>query len=193
MPTPTSPPPSSRRWSIAWSIARGGRSRRRTGATALVVAGGVAANQAVRARADRARRRPRPALRRAAFVALHRQCGDDRLGRRAALRGGPDRRARRAGAGALAARSGGREGARRGGEGMRIGVIGGGRLGHGARPGRGGGRRGGAALGARARGGRSGQRRARECRLPEGRAARPRRSAPPAISPISRPARPCWS
>ena len=43
------------------------RARERAdGATALVVAGGVAANQAVRAALDRARRRPRPALRRAA-------------------------------------------------------------------------------------------------------------------------------
>ena len=50
-------------------------------------------------RAHRARRGPRPALRRAAPVAVHRQCGDDRLGRRAALRRRADRSARRAGAG----------------------------------------------------------------------------------------------
>ena len=47
----------------------------------------------------------RAALRPAA-LAVHRQCGDDRLGRRAPLRGRPGRRARCAGARALAARSG---------------------------------------------------------------------------------------
>ena len=94
------------------------------GATALVVAGGVAANQAIRDRAHRSCRGERSALRRPAVLAVHRQCGDDRLGGRAALRGGAGRRARRPGAGALAARSGRRAGARRRGEGMRIGVIG---------------------------------------------------------------------
>ena len=161
---PTSPPRSSRRWSTAWSTAPRARSTRRRGATALVVAGGVAANQAVRAALTGAGRRARPALRRAAAVAVHRQCGDDRLGRRAALRGRADRRPRRAGAGALAARSRGREGARRGGEGMRIGVDRRRRLGHRAGPGRGGGRRGGAALGARARSRRGDQRAPREQR-----------------------------
>ena len=68
-------------------------------------------------------------VQRAARLAVHGQCGDDRLGRGRALRARADRCARRAGAGALAARPGGGEGARSGGEGMsfeRLGVIGGG-------------------------------------------------------------------
>ena len=95
-------------------------------APALVVAGGVAANQAiVGALADLAMREGRrfsvpPGM------AVHRQCGDDRLGRRGALAAGLVRRARRAGARALAARSKRREGARRGREGVRLGIIGGG-------------------------------------------------------------------
>ena len=87
-------------------VDRTGRAiERADGATALVVAGGVAANRAIRGRAHRTGRRPRPSLRRAALVAVHRQCGDDRLGGRAALRGRPHRRPRRAGPRPLAARS----------------------------------------------------------------------------------------
>src|SRR5690606_5375964 len=68
--------------------------------------------------------RARPALRRAALVAVHRQCGDDRMGRDRALQGGHDRYAGRARPPPLAARSGRRTGAGRGSEGMRIGVVG---------------------------------------------------------------------
>src|SRR5690606_3802107 len=76
-------------------------------------------------RAGGACRRTWASVRGAAAVAVHRQCGNDRLGGRAALRGGAGRRARRAGAGALAARSGGGKGTRSRGEGVnRIGIIG---------------------------------------------------------------------
>ena len=67
-----------------------------------------------------------PPLQRPAGLAVHRQCGDDRLGRGRALRRRPDRRPRRAGARALAARRKRGEGPRRGGQGMKLGVIGGG-------------------------------------------------------------------
>ena len=172
--TRTSPPPSSRRWSIAWSTARAralerGRRRDRAGRRRRRrrQSGGPR-------RAHRARRRRTacPSSRRRLWL-----CTDNAamIAWAGALRfeAGLIDGARRAGAGALAARSGRREGARRGGEGMRIGVIGARRLGHGAGPGRGGGRRGGPALGARARGGRGGQRAPRERALPQGRAARP--------------------
>ena len=136
---PTSPPASSRRWSIASSTAPRARSSV-SDAPSLVVAGGVAAN----ARGPLGARSSLPseqgrALLRAARLAVHRQCGDDRLGRGRALRGRADRRARRAGAGALAARPRGREGARRGGEGMTHRKAGGDRrrrLGHRAGAGR---------------------------------------------------------
>jgi hypothetical protein len=138
-------------------------------------------------RARRSRRRAtRPALRRAAFLAVHRQCRDDRLGRRGALRGGAGRRPRRAGAGPLAARSRRREGARRRGEGMKLGVIGGGAWGTALAQVAAAGGRGRPALGARARGGRGDQPRShREHDLPQRREARPSRSARPAISAIS--------
>ena len=71
---------------------------------ALVVAGGVAANRSIRAALAELARRERPPLQRPAGLAVHRQCGDDRLGRGRAAGGRPDRRARRSGAGALAAR-----------------------------------------------------------------------------------------
>ena len=96
-------------------------------APTLVVAGGVAANGAIRDRARRPRRAStaaasacRPAWLCTDNAAMIAWAGAERLRRRA------DRRARRAGAGALAARSSGGKGARRGGEGMRIGVVGGG-------------------------------------------------------------------
>ena len=71
---------SSRRWSTASSTAPR-RALERGDAPALVVAGGVAANRAVRtalssSRRDEGRRSSRPAR-----LAVHRQCGDDRLGR----------------------------------------------------------------------------------------------------------------
>ena len=97
---------------------------------ALVVAGGVAANRAgPRRRLQRPRGGEGRAVQRSARLAVHGQCRDDRLGRRRAVRARADRCARCAGAGALAARSGGGEGSWRGGEGMsfdRLGVIGGG-------------------------------------------------------------------
>ncbi len=86
----------------------------------LVVAGGVAANAKDPRRAGEPRRATRHALRRAAAVALHRQCGDDRLGRHRAAGSGRlhARPAGHIGASALAARSGGRAGPRSGGQGM---------------------------------------------------------------------------
>ena len=67
------------------------RARTDSDAPALVVAGGVAANQAIRtALADLAEREGRT-LQRAARLAVHRQCRDDRLGRRRALRDWPRR------------------------------------------------------------------------------------------------------
>ena len=57
------------------------RALERSDAPALVVAGGVAANRAIRDGASAARGRPGPPVQRAAGLAVHRQCGDDRLGR----------------------------------------------------------------------------------------------------------------
>jgi N6-L-threonylcarbamoyladenine synthase len=77
-------------------------------------------------RADGGRRPPRPAVRRSAALALHRQCRDDRLGRSLALRGGAGRRPGGARPRPLAARSRGRAGPRRRGESVKVGIIGGG-------------------------------------------------------------------
>ena len=121
-----SPRRSSRRWSIAWSIARGGRWRARRRSPRWSSPAGSPRTARCGPRWRRWPTDARPALRRAAAVAVHRQCRDDRLGGGRALRRRADRPARRAGAPALAARSVGRGGARGGGEGMRIGVIGGG-------------------------------------------------------------------
>jgi hypothetical protein len=92
---------------------------------ALVVAGGVAANAAVRAALEAlAAGRTACALRRAAAGAVHGQCGDDRLGGDRAPRARPVRPARRGGPSALAARPGSRC-AGAGSEGMtKVGVIG---------------------------------------------------------------------
>ena len=80
--------------------------------TALVVAGGVAANSEIRRRIEElaaarglALNLPRPAL--------HRQCGDDRLGRHRAARARPHRSTRCIAARALAPRRGRRAGRRR--------------------------------------------------------------------------------
>ena len=81
--------------------------RRRSGVAprAVVIAGGVAANAALREALDATLRRGRPAARRPAAEALHRQWRDDRLGGSRAAAARHDRRARRAGAATLAARS----------------------------------------------------------------------------------------
>ena len=71
-------------------------------------------------------KRAGPPLQRPARLAVHRQCGDDRLGRGRALRRRADRLARRSGTRALAARRKRRKGARGGREGMKLGIIGGG-------------------------------------------------------------------
>ena len=110
---------------------------RASDAPALVVAGRSRRQPGDPQRACRARAAQRPALQRAARLALHRQCGDDRLGRRRALR-----RAARcdpldvAGARALAARRARRKGARGGREGMKLGSHRRRRLGHRAGAGR---------------------------------------------------------
>ena len=117
----TSPRASSRRWSIASStaprVALG-----KSDAPALVVAGGVAANQAIRAAlADLADARTAarfsvpPAWLCTDNAAMIAWAGAERFA------AGPDRPARRSGARALAARRERREGARRGGEGMKLG------------------------------------------------------------------------
>ena len=62
--------------------------------TALVVAGGVAANTRLRARLAEVAAGGRPAARRPAGQILHRQCGDDRLGRDRAAAPRPHRRPR---------------------------------------------------------------------------------------------------
>ena len=72
--------------------------------TALVAAGGVAANQAIRKVLQRRRLRGRHRAGRAAARAVHRQRRDDRLGRRRAAGARLDRYARRRAARALAAR-----------------------------------------------------------------------------------------
>ena len=165
---------------------RAARSARRDGATALVVAGGVAANQRDPRGACR-RSPPRTACRfvapplwlctdNAAMIAW---AGAQRFD--AGLTDALDAPARAA----LAARSGRGKGARRGGEGMKIGVIGGGAWG--------------TALAQVAAARRRDvllwarepevveaiNARAREPAVPRRRAARRRRSARPAISPIS--------
>ena len=61
---------------------------------ALVVAGGVAANQAIRTSLKNLAGRPRPAVRCAAPVAVHRQWRHDRLGGRGTFSPRPDRPAR---------------------------------------------------------------------------------------------------
>ena len=138
MPTPTSPPRSSRRWSIASSTAPRRALAAADGATALVVAGGVAANRAIRgALAELAAAHGLP------FVAPPLWLCTDNAAMiawagRAALRSRAHRRPRRAGPRPLAARSGRREGARRGGEGVKLGRDRRRRLGDGAGPGRGG-------------------------------------------------------
>ena len=97
----------------------------RSDAPALVVAGGVAANQAIRAAlAELARKQGRrfsvpPAWLCTDNAAMIAWAGVERFAAGV-------RRARRSGAGALAARRKRRKGARRGGEGMKLGVIGGG-------------------------------------------------------------------
>ena len=87
-PTATSPisaPPSRRRSSMCWSTgpapACASAARSASRPTALVVAGGVSANQADPARPDAARHRGRPADGRAASGPVRRQWRDDRLGR----------------------------------------------------------------------------------------------------------------
>ena len=96
------------------------------GATALVVAGGVAANTAVRTALQTLAAANGMRFVAAAAVAVHRQCRDDRMGGCRAIRARLDRSARRGRTTALAARSRGRDRTRRRREGMRIGVIGGG-------------------------------------------------------------------
>ena len=96
------------------------------GATALVVAGGVAANKAVRSALEGL-----AAEHRLAFAAPPQWLCTDNAAMIAwagAERFAPGRHrsARHAGAGALAARPGGGEGARRGSEGMKLGIVGGG-------------------------------------------------------------------
>ena len=71
--------------------------------TALVAAGGVAANEAIRKVLQPARLRGRHRAGRAAGRTVHRQRRDDRLGRRRAARARPDRHARHPAARALAA------------------------------------------------------------------------------------------
>ena len=79
--------------------------RERYGApTALVAAGGVAANQAIRKALQRVAFEQRHRAGRAAARALHRQRRDDRLGRRRAAGARPHRHARLRAARALAAR-----------------------------------------------------------------------------------------
>ena len=87
--------------------------RRRIGVAprAVVVAGGVASNAALREGADPIVRRGRLAPRRAAAQALHRQRRDDRLGGRGAAAARDDRSPRRSGSATLAARSEVRTGA----------------------------------------------------------------------------------
>ena len=79
----TLPRASSRRSSTASSTAPR-LALGKSDAPALVVAGGVAANQAIRARACRTRDSARAAASASRRLAVHRQCGDDRLGRRRA-------------------------------------------------------------------------------------------------------------
>ena len=89
--------------------------RERFGApTALVAAGGVAANQAIRDALLGCRFAGPGAAGGSAARFVHRQCRDDRLGRRGAARPWPARPARREPAGALAARTGGQTGRRTG-------------------------------------------------------------------------------
>ena len=110
-------------------VDRTARALQSSDAPALVVAGGVAANRAVRAALAELAERSGRSFAVPPGLAVHRQCGDDRLGRGRAPRRRPDRPARRPGARPLAARRKRREGARRGGEGMsfdRLAVIGGG-------------------------------------------------------------------
>ena len=87
--------------------------------SALVVAGGVAANGALRDGAGDVRARCRPGFRRAAAAPLHRQRRDDRLGRAGALPDGRAKPARFRPAPALAARRGCAEAGRRGGKGLK--------------------------------------------------------------------------
>ena len=77
---------------------------RRSEAPTLVVAGGVAANHRHPDRASRLGGEQGAQVQRPAGVALHRQCSDDRLGRRGAVRSRNVRQPRRARARALAAR-----------------------------------------------------------------------------------------
>ena len=72
--------------------------------TALVVAGGVAANSEIRRRHRRAGGGARPRSQHSAAKALHRQCGDDRLGRDRATDPWPHRPVRCIAARALAPR-----------------------------------------------------------------------------------------
>ena len=74
------------------------------GPTALVVAGGVAANQSIRRALNRVAIERGHRAGRAAAGAVHRQRRDDRVGRLRAARARPDRHARRRAARALAAR-----------------------------------------------------------------------------------------
>ena len=69
---------------LAPALARFRRQFPEEAAPTLVVAGGVAANSAIRGMLDRLCGSAGLPLRRSAASPLHRQCGDDRLGRRGA-------------------------------------------------------------------------------------------------------------
>ena len=121
----TSPRASSRRWSIASSTAPRWRSRR----AMRPRWSSPAESPPTRRSAPRSPSLPQREGRRFSVppgLAVHRQCGDDRLGRRRALRRRADRPLDAPARARWPLDRARREGARRGGEGMKLGVIGGG-------------------------------------------------------------------